>query len=258
MRIRERRVVFFDTETTGNDTAHDRPIELAVVAWQHGQPDPAGPQSWFINPGMLISPAASAVHHLRDQDVANAPTLDQVLPAAEAYIGDACISAHNAPFDLAMLPSWARYECLDTLRLMRHVWSVGDLNQRGQPLGSHTMQELRYWLDVEVDTLGLAAHRAAADILVTGVVYEATVAQYLACGGEDDFDSFLEFVRSPIMTLTLPFGDKKGMPLVNLEIKELDSLMAWARKKGDPDFLTSLEHAKRRKQVPAAYRKPGF
>ena len=54
------RIVIFDCETTGIDTAQDQIIELCV---QRGlEPRPDAVQTWRIRPTVEIHPNAQAVH----------------------------------------------------------------------------------------------------------------------------------------------------------------------------------------------------
>lgn len=200
--------IVLDTETTGADTSKDKPIEIAIVRMRDHQL--GAPESWFIDPGRPIPPEASAVHHLVDEDLIGAKTLEELWPEVNERIGDGVIVAHNAAFDIGMLPQLEGRPYICTLRLARHLWQKGDLNERGFPLAAHQQQVLRYWLGLKVDTQGLAAHRAAADILVTGMLLSEQIKLYLQCGGEDDLDALLEFIARPIEITKLPFGKYSG------------------------------------------------
>jgi DNA polymerase-3 subunit epsilon len=67
----DRPLAFFDLETTGLSTTSDRIIELAVI-----RVTPQGDVLEAVrrfNPGIPISPEATAVHGITDQDVADEP-----------------------------------------------------------------------------------------------------------------------------------------------------------------------------------------
>ena len=132
----------------------------------------------------------------------------------------AILIAHNAAFDQSMLPFFSpdKYLWIDSLRLARHIWSIGDLNEFEDDLTSHTCQELRYWLGLEVDTMGLAAHRAAADILVAGEVFNVAVKKYLEYGNSPLFKDFYEFSTAPIFIEKMAFGKHKDKYLEDIEI----------------------------------------
>lgn len=132
----------------------------------------------------------------------------------------AILIAHNAAFDQSMLPFFSpdKYLWIDSLRLARHIWSIGDVNEFEDDLTSHTCQELRYWLGLEVDTMGLAAHRAAADILVAGEVFNVAVKKYLEYGNSPLFKDFYEFSTAPIFIEKMAFGKHKDKYLEDIEI----------------------------------------
>lgn len=240
--LKETAFVVLDTETTGADPTKDKPIELAFVVVQNFEI--SEPQSWFINPGVPIPPEASAVHHLVDEDVADAPPMEELWPQVAPLIGDKVIVAHNAAFDLSMLPQLSSNKSLCTLRLARQLWEKGERNERGFPLANHQQQVLRYWLGLKIDTMGLAAHRAAADILVTAQLLLRQMRLYLECGGEDDLDSLIEFSTRPIEVKSLHFGKHAGKPLELVPSDYLEYLLDKDKEKplGD-DLRASIKRS---------------
>jgi len=94
-----------DIETTGIDPAADAIIEIASVDLVRGG-GVANAKSTYVAPGRQIPPVASAVHHLTDEDVRDAPLLPEVLPmfaGADVYV------AHNCEFEQSFLmrhPAW--------------------------------------------------------------------------------------------------------------------------------------------------------
>jgi hypothetical protein len=139
---RQARYLVLDTETTGLDPAVDRIVELAasLVDVAAGTVTPVFDER--VNPGRPIPPEASAIHHLRDRDVAHAAPWEEVWARFQATVpAHDALLAHNAPFDHAFCapdtPAW-----LDSLRAARHLWPEAP---------RHTNQVLRYWLDLEVD-----------------------------------------------------------------------------------------------------------
>lgn len=71
----------------------------------------------LINPGRKISPAATAVHGIRDVDVADAPTLDQVLPHLLEITVGRPVLAYNAPYDHQVIVDDAARLGLDSAHL---------------------------------------------------------------------------------------------------------------------------------------------
>jgi DNA polymerase-3 subunit epsilon len=92
--------VAFDTETTGLGVS-DRLVELGAIRFQGEEVE--GEWSTLVNPGVPIPPEATAIHGIRDEDVAGAPLAADVLPSFLGFIEGAALVGHNAPFDVRVL-----------------------------------------------------------------------------------------------------------------------------------------------------------
>jgi DNA polymerase III epsilon subunit family exonuclease len=92
--------VAFDTETTGLRVS-DRLVELAAVRFRGGIVE----EEWsaLVDPGVPIPAGATAIHGIRDADIAGQPRAAGVLPAFLHFIEGAALVAHNAPFDVRVL-----------------------------------------------------------------------------------------------------------------------------------------------------------
>jgi len=245
----------FDTETTGNNTKQqDKPIEIAAVRWAIHKGFFEIPKSWLVDPKMPIHPSAIAVHGLLDEDVEGKPELEEVLPEIHEYIKDNVLVAHNIEFDLNMLPTFKELPNvkIDSLRFVRHIFKIGDLGHKNQDLTSHKCQELRYWLGLKVDTMGLMAHRAAADILVTGEVFNSALKKYLELTGGKTLKDLVEFINAPILIEKINFGKFKGMAIEDIakeEAKKSNNYFVWLLKEVkngkmqiDPDLKYTIEY----------------
>lgn len=103
----DRPLAFLDTETTGTSTAEDRIVELALVIIY---PDTeAGPGETYrkvrrLNPERPIPTEATAVHGIRDEDVAASPAFRQVAQSLWELLNPCDIAGFNARrFDLPIL-----------------------------------------------------------------------------------------------------------------------------------------------------------
>lgn len=154
-----------DLETGGNG-----PNDVCEIGWQDVDLDAGG--TWrltdergalFVNPGRPISADTMAVHHIRDEDVADAPYWKQVassvLRPSQPIVA---LAAHRAAFEQRYctprftggLPWICTWKC--ALR----VWPE---------LPRFSNQMLRYQRMPEglVHEIGLPAHRAMPDAYVT-------------------------------------------------------------------------------------------
>lgn len=260
-------VVFsiFDTETTGDNTKRaDKPIEIAAVRWNLKQSFLEIPKSWMVDPKMSIHPSAVAVHGIEDEEVEGKPSLEEILPEFLDYIGNTVLVAHNIQFDLNMLPVLKERQnlTLDTLRFARQIFKIGDVGHKGHDLRSHKSQELRYWLGIKIDTMGLQAHRAAADILVTGEVFHHTLSEFIDRTQSKTLGELLDFINAPIMIEKMNFGkfkDRLISEVVAEEAKNPKNYFAWLLRevhKGnmniDQDLKYTIEYHLRNNDIEPA------
>lgn len=155
----------FDTETTGVDTTKDRIIEIAMIAYEYPSKKPLGKFVRRVNPLQPIDPKAYAVHGISINDLADAPTFEEIAPKiAEILKGVHMLVAHNgnrfdipllaAEFDRAGIALPDHLEALDT---MYSPWATED--GKLPKLG-----ELCFALGVDYDPE--QAHGAAYDVSV--------------------------------------------------------------------------------------------
>lgn len=98
----ERPIIFFDLETTGTNIIRDRIVELSILkVYPDGHEEI---KSRRINPEMHIPEASSAIHHIYDEDVKDAPTFRQISKALLAIFDGCDIAGFNSnKFDVPLL-----------------------------------------------------------------------------------------------------------------------------------------------------------
>ena len=97
------RQIFLDTETTGLYPDHGhRIIEIAAVEMIQRRPT-NNHFHVYLNPEREIDPAAQAVHGITLEFLLDKPLFDAVSSEFIAFIKDAEIIIHNAPFDVGFL-----------------------------------------------------------------------------------------------------------------------------------------------------------
>lgn len=198
-------ILFLDTETTGKDADLAEIVELGFYL-QSPVPEQSRVYSTLIKPVDPIPPESSAVHHITNAMVADAPPINDeaVVNMVRSLLGQAdYICAHNLPYDLRLLErffpdlflNYPKDKCIDTLRLAKHVF-------RGLP--SHSLQALRYRFDFADHKDD--AHRAMADTLwVSDLLH--------LCIQEKDLrlDDIVRYINEPIMVEVMTFGKHRGM-----------------------------------------------
>lgn len=193
-----KRIIFYDTETTGIRHEKDRIIELAAY-------DPADKREFeqLINPGCPIPPEASNIHHITDEMVKDAPSFAEVGKAfAEFCTEDAILIAHNnEAFDKLFLESEYKRNQLD-IPSWRHLDSLKWSRKYRPDLPRHSLQHLREVYGIPANN----AHRALDDVIVLYEVFSRMI---------DDLsvETIINLLEKPQKVLNMPFGKHQGKPL---------------------------------------------
>ncbi len=157
--------VVFDFETTGFSINFNEIIEIGAVKVYKGMPIDSF--SSFVKPKEVISSVITELTNITNDDVFDAPTIDEVLPKFLEFIKGCVLVAHNATFDTEFLYENMRrlglyekpYPCIDTLQLARGFYS--DILKR------FNLKDVAKGLKVEVET----QHRALSDSQTTTNVF---------------------------------------------------------------------------------------
>lgn len=105
----EKPLAFFDLETTGANIAEDKIVTYAVLIMY-----PNGTQTSFsgkLNPGRPISPEATKVHGISDDDIKDCPLFKEVAGDLFNSLKDCDLAGYNSDmFDIPLL-SQQLFEC---------------------------------------------------------------------------------------------------------------------------------------------------
>ncbi len=98
----ERPIIFFDLETTGTNTTHDRIVEVSYIkVYPDGREER---KCRRLNPEMHIPEESTAIHHISDEDVAGEPTFRQVAKSLLEIFDGCDIAGYNSnKFDVPVL-----------------------------------------------------------------------------------------------------------------------------------------------------------
>ena len=118
--------VVFDIETTGFVPKYNKIIEIGAVKVRNGEI--IDRFSEFINPEVPIPLEIEKLTSITDAMVADAPTVDVILPRFLEFCRDSVLVAHNAKFDTAFIRYYAEqlglnydYTHADTIELARFL-----------------------------------------------------------------------------------------------------------------------------------------
>jgi DNA polymerase-3 subunit epsilon len=96
------RTIAFDLETTSEDRATCRIVQIHLIEFDA---DGHSLGSWgaLINPGIPIPPDATAVHGIRDEDVAGKRPFEAHAKRIQDLVADAVLTGYNLDFDVPIL-----------------------------------------------------------------------------------------------------------------------------------------------------------
>jgi len=166
------RQIFLDTETTGLEWRQgDRIIEIACLEMTNRKLTGRHFHR-YLNPERSIGAGASAVHGLTDDDLAGKPRFADVADEFIAFVGNAEVIIHNAPFDVGFIdnelaridrPAFGTMcaDIVDTLKMAREI----------RPGKKNSLDAL--CTEFGIDNSGRALHGALLDAGLLAEVYLA-------------------------------------------------------------------------------------
>lgn len=233
-----KKLIFFDTETTGN-TESDFLIQLAYkVANEEFNA--------LYKPEKTIPPEASAVHHITNKMLIDKETFQKskdYKKIKELFENeDSVVVAHNAPFDLIMIGKEGikpkNFIC--TLRVARQL-------DPEEKIEKYNLQYLRYLLDIEIDA---TAHDALGDVLVLEALFDRLKNKIINTDNineEGAIKKMIEISSHPSLFNTFKFGKYNGQKLA--DIAQTDrGYLEWLLEQKlsgdgiDEDWIYTLRH----------------
>lgn len=192
-----------DLETTGTEPI-DEVVEIGAVDVALNTHTKALERLDLFNTDKVrttkpIPPAASAIHHLTDNDVKDAKLWDDTWPLyLTAEVG--IYAAHNAKFEAQWLSEKMRQGApfICTYKCALRIWPDAP---------NHKNQTLRYWLKSAIGnidhTIANQPHRALPDAYVTAWVLVALLR-------EATISDLIQWSKEPPLLPTCPIGKKRG------------------------------------------------
>ena len=166
--------VVFDVESTGLSVTRDTFIEFGAVKVSGGKV--VDRFSTFVNPGRPIPYRITEITSIRDEDVKDAPTIEEVMPRFLAFCEGCVLVAHNAEFDVNIVKEHCR-----KLGYPQKPTYVDTLPLARVQLPGHA----KYTLDAVAKALGIELghhHRAVDDAECTAWIFVRFLDQLRAEG----------------------------------------------------------------------------
>jgi DNA polymerase III epsilon subunit family exonuclease len=162
--------VVLDLETSGASASTGSAItEIGAVKVCGG--DVKGTFQTLINPYTPLSPFIVELTGITDQMLAEAPSIETILPLLFEFMGspeESVFVAHNAPFDISFLKAaatlngyiWPDFRVIDTVKLARTVLTKDDV-------ANYQLGTLAQYFDTHVapNHRALDDARATVDVL---------------------------------------------------------------------------------------------
>ncbi|MEX0430796.1 3'-5' exonuclease [Spiribacter insolitus] len=156
----------FDCETTGLAPSQgDEIVSIGAVRIHRGQVMHGETFELLANPGRPIPALATSIHGISDEDIADAPPVEEVVRRFHAYAGDAVLVGFNIAFDMRFLRLKQR-RCdvrFDNPTLDALLLSILLHDHTGE----HTMESVAERLGVGVG----GRHTALGDSLTTAEIF---------------------------------------------------------------------------------------
>ncbi len=225
------KLLFFDTETTGN-RENDRLCQIAYIC-----EEAIGNE--MFKPPLPISIDAMAVHHITNKMVDGKPVF--IDSPSHAYLRERAqdpetvFVAHNAPFDLGMLKKEG-IEPMNTICTLKVVRALDDENK----IPSYKLQYLRYLLDIDIEA---TAHDAMGDVLVLQKVYaylEKLLREKRNLDTDEAIRIMIDISSLPSLLKHITFGKHKGKTIADVA-KEDRGYLEWLYKEKQKDAANETE-----------------
>ena len=224
-------LVVLDIESTGVVVGHDRIIELCLIKVM---PDGSEQEMTVrVNPQMHIPEASTAIHGIRDEDVANKPTFKQLAPKILQFIDNADLCGYNSnKFDIPLLYEEFLRAGVDFDFRKRKLVDVQNIFHKMEQRTLSAAYKFYCHKDLE------NAHSAEADTMATYEILQAQLDRYSGTLQNDiaflsDFSSKTRLAdyagRIIYNDQDIPvfnFGKHKGKPVEEVLRKE-PSYYSW-------------------------------
>ncbi len=185
------RQIFIDTETTGlHADMGDRIIEIGAI--EIIRRERTGREfHHYLQPDRPIDAGATMVHGITDEQLADCPRFADIAHEFFAFVRDAQLVAHNAPFDIGFLDAEVALLADAGFTSIKDICTVFDTlteARRRHPGSSNSLDALcgRYGIDTSHRTL----HGALKDADLLANLYLAMTGGQMGLFADEYKDSF--------------------------------------------------------------------
>lgn len=203
-----KKIIFLDTETTGNEPKKDFLVQLAFKTDDETFNE-------LYKPSIPIPPEASAVHHITNKMVANKKAFKEsddykrIKKLLESP--DTIMVAHNNKFDYEIIKNEGIVPAntICTLRVARAL-------DKNNVIPQYRLQFLRYYLDIDIEA---EAHDALGDVLVLEKLYERLLKKIMEedrLSEEKAIEKMIDISSRPSIMNMFNFGKYNGKTVADV------------------------------------------
>jgi len=236
-------IIFLDLETTGIDVSSDRIVEISMVKVQ---PDGARDvKTRRINPGIPIPAAATAIHHITDEDVKDCPSFGQIARSLAQYMEGCDLGGYNSnKFDIPILAEEFLRAGIDVDLKKRKMIDVQNIfHQKEQRT---LVAAYKFYCEKDLTE----AHSAEADTLATYEVLLAQLDRYPDLRNDVEFladysarSRFVDYAGRIVLVdkdvEVFNFGKHKGRPVAEVFRTE-PSYYTWIMEGDFPQYTKKV------------------
>lgn len=210
-------LAFIDLETTGLDVARDRIVEISILRLETD-----GSRKTLtkrINPGIPVPSESSAIHGIRDADLADKADFRTAGPELKQFIGNADLAGYNSnKFDIPLLAEEFLRNDIEFDMSKRKLVDVQNIFHK---MEKRTLEAAyKFYCGLELKN----SHSAEADVTATLDILEAQLGKYPELEGNVNFlheftsmyrnvDLAGRIIRNEKGTEVFNFGKHKGRPV---------------------------------------------
>jgi len=113
---------FWVVDVEGSGGSPPEIVELAMLEVEHLALT-ENMRHWFVQPQRGIQPAATRIHGITDDDVAGAPSMEDIVDDVVMWLEGTPVVGHNVKVEVEILrrslPDWKPSAAIDTLKLAK-------------------------------------------------------------------------------------------------------------------------------------------
>lgn len=164
-------LIIFDLETTGMNISTDRIVEISYLKiYPNGKEEG---KTMRLNPGIPIPPETTAIHGIRDEDIASAPTFSSIAKNLAKEIEGCDLAGYNSNrFDIPLLAEEFLRAEVDIDLMKRKFIDVQTIFYKKEP--RTLLAAYKFYCDGDLEN----AHSAEADTRATYEVLKAQLDRY--------------------------------------------------------------------------------